>query len=209
MRNDVCPVCGSNTLKKRISMDTITEPFGGRKDVETVNYKCETCDSTGDFFNENDNIILDSMKELKHLSVKNILNDFVENEISMSSIERALELPQRTLTKWKNNNSAPSASGIALMKFIRIFPWLLEVAENKYDYNDAQKIHIKAAIQRLLSVIKFREEDFTEAGIVATSKATFIYMNYQHNYNAETEGIGFIQNTGMEILSENPSVATT
>ena len=96
----------------------------------------------------------------------------------MSAIERALSLPQRTLTKWKNGVIKPSAAGLALMKYIRTFPWLIEVAENNFEYNIAQKIYISSAIQIFLNSLNFDTKDFSEAGIIATSQSTFLYMKY-------------------------------
>ena len=173
-----CPACGSTDIKDEGVNITLKEPFGGQDIVEIHEIVCSLCGSRGDFFNENDISLSDAHKKLEQKSIENILNDFAHNKVSMSAMERALGLPQRTLTKWKNRNSAPSSTGLALMRLIRLFPWLLDVAEMKYDYNEAQKIHIKAAVQQLLSVVSFDKDGFADAGIVATSKSFFIYMHY-------------------------------
>lgn len=150
MNEKSCPLCGSDDLTSDVSEKIMSEPFGGEKIVKIVNYKCNSCGESGDFFNDNEEIINDTLDLLKQESAKNIINDFGLNKISMAAIERALELPQRTLTKWKNGRTKPSATVIALLKFLRLFPWLLEVAENKFDYNIAEEIHIKSAVNRLL-----------------------------------------------------------
>jgi DNA-binding transcriptional regulator YiaG len=183
MSNNICPVCGSKDIKRIINLEAISEPFGGHKNIDIVEVKCNTCESTGDFFNENENIIDEAIRELKQNSIINILNDFSNNKISMSAVERALDLPQRTFAKWKNGNSSPTATGVALMRFIRLFPWLLDVAENKFDYDSAQKIHINAAVQKLLSVVDFHKDDFSGAGIVATSESAFFYMQFEKEKN--------------------------
>jgi DNA-binding transcriptional regulator YiaG len=154
----------------------IKEPFGGEKTVETHEIVCSMCGSRGDFFDENETVVVETIKKLKQKSTINILKDFSDRKISMSAIERALEIPQRTLTKWKNGNTMPSSTGIALMRFIRLFPWLLEVAERKYDYNEAQKVHINAALQRLLSVVYFDQEDFADTGIATSIILTYSYI---------------------------------
>ncbi|MBC8418535.1 MAG: hypothetical protein ISR62_03855 [Desulfobacteraceae bacterium] len=166
MNNDkICPACGGDNIEKIEKEQIIRESFGGQKTVLLNEYSCKTCGSTGDFFNENEVSIQDCLSVLKSDAIVNILEDFSQNKISLASMERALELPQRTLTKWKNKASKPSSSGIALFKFLRIFPWLLQVAENKYDYTLAQKIHIKTASQEMLKHMYFDEKTAVSDGL--------------------------------------------
>ena len=180
MNKQRCPACGSIDIIDEKKNILIKEPFGGQDNIEIHENICSICGSRVDFFNQNESLIDETIKKLKQKSIESILNDFVDSKMSMSSIERALEIPQRTLTKWKNRTNAPSSTGVALMRFIKLFPWLLEVAENKYDYNEAQKIHINAAIQKLLPEIDFLKEDFIEAGgIVATSGSALFYKYYE------------------------------
>jgi len=190
--NNICPVCGSDKVEKITTTHTISEPFGGTKNISISEVKCNACGSTGDFFNENDSIIESSIKELKQNSINNILNDFSENKISMSAIERALDIPQRTLAKWRSGSSSPTATGVALMRFIRLFPWLLDVAENKYDYDYAQKICINSGIQKFLSSISFKTENFSEAGVIATSRSAFMYMHFEkEEFSSDNEQIDY------------------
>jgi DNA-binding transcriptional regulator YiaG len=180
MNKQRCPACGSIDIIDEKKSILIKEPFGGQNNIEIHENICSLCGSRGDFFNQNETLIDETIKKLKQKSIENILNDFIDSKMSMSSIERALGIPQRTLTKWKNRTNVPSSTGIALMRFIKLFPWLLEIAENKYDYNEAQKIHINAAIQKLLPEIDFCKENFIEAGgIVATSGSALLYKYYE------------------------------
>lgn len=180
MNKQRCPACGSIDIIDEKKNILIKEPFGGQDNIEIHENICSMCGSRGDFFNQNETLIDETIKKLKQRSIKNILNDFIDSKISMSSIERTLEIPQRTLTKWKNRTNVPSSAVIALMRFIKLFPWLLEVAENKYDYNEAQKIHIIAAVQKLLPEIDFCKGNFVEAGgIVATSGSALLYKYYE------------------------------
>ena len=180
MNKQRCPACGSIDIIDEKKSILIKEPFGGQDNIEVHENICSVCGSRGDFFNQNELLINETIKKLQQKSIENILNYFIDNKMSMSSIERALEIPQRTLTKWKNRTNVPSSAGIALMRFIKLFPWLLEVAENKYDYSEAQKIHINAAIQKLLPEIDFCKENYFEArGIVATSGSAFLYRYYE------------------------------
>ncbi|MBU1291496.1 hypothetical protein KKB17_04375 [bacterium] len=180
MNKQRCPACGSIDIIDEKKSILIKEPFGGQNNIEIHENICSLCGSRGDFFNQNEPLIDETIKKLKQKSIENILNYFIDSKMSMSSIERALEIPQRTLTKWKNRTNVPSSAGIALMRFIKLFPWLLEVAENKYDYSEAQKIHINAAIQKLLPKIDFCKEDFVEAGgMVVTSESALLYNYYE------------------------------
>lgn len=179
MNDKICPACGGYSIEKIQKEHIIREPFGGQKTVLVNEYSCKTCGSTGDFFNENEASIQDNLSVLKSDAISNILEYFSQNKISLSSMERALELPQRTLTKWKNKASNPSSTGIALLKFLRIFPWLLDVAENKYDYTLAQKIHMNTAFQKMLKHMYFDENDFSEAGIVATENSAFMFLRFE------------------------------
>ncbi len=176
MSDKVCPACGTDTLTLRKEVQVLKESFGGQKEVPINEYYCSTCESTGDFFNENEEIIETNIESLKGQSIKNILNYFSDFKISMSAIERTLSLPQRTLTKWKNGVSKPSSTGLVLMKYLRTFPWLLDVAENNFDYDIAQKIYMKTAIQKFLDCVKFDSQDFPEAGIAATSQSISIHI---------------------------------
>lgn len=153
MNKKKCPVCGSEEVLEKKETIAITEPFAGKDNIEIIKNKCLACKSEGDFFDQNESMIEETIKNLKQKSVEGILKYFIDNKISMSSIERALEMPQRTLAKWKNKGSKTSSAGIALLRFIRLFPWLLEVAENKYDYQRAENIQINNAIQEIQRIL--------------------------------------------------------
>jgi hypothetical protein len=51
--------------------------------------------------------------------------------IKMSYLERALELPARTTTRWKSGEV--SAATLALLRITRTYPWILEVADSHFD----------------------------------------------------------------------------
>jgi len=191
-----CPECGSEAIIENKRNISIKEPFADEVNIEIKQNVCASCGSQGDFFDQNETLIEETIKNLKQKSIKNILNDFTDNKMSMSSIERALEMPQRTLTKWKNSTNYPSSAGIALMRFIKLFPWLLEVAENKYNYNEAQKIHINTAIEKLLLKRYSDTEILSERHIAHITKAEKEIKDYEDlkSINQDTNS--------MEILKE-------
>jgi transposase-like protein len=166
--NIECPICGSNNLQKNLLNEFIKGDLGKEAAFDNVNYKCMECGTEGDFFDESSGSRIHALEKLKKEYVSSTLDYFIDNKISFSSIERVLDLPQRTLTKWKNNVAQPTSAGIALLKFIRLFPWLLEVAENKYDYNTAQKIFIQTAVNKMLHNVIFNQNEFVSNGKAET-----------------------------------------
>lgn len=153
----MCPLCGSDQISEKINEENIYEPFAGYKIVKLTYHSCGLCGTEGDFTDNNDQIIQEAIEGLKEEAVRNILHYFQESNINLAGMERALDLPQRTLTKWKNGHIKPSASGTTLLKFIRLFPWLLAVAEKKFDFDQAQKIHIQDGINQFISQVKSHE----------------------------------------------------
>jgi DNA-binding transcriptional regulator YiaG len=117
--------------------------------------RCMECGSEGDFFDENEETTEKVLSKLKEEYVNEVLDFFNEKKISFAGIERAVGLPQRTLTKWKNGISTPTAAGIALLKYLRTFPWLVDVAENKFDYDISQKIFMKVAFNTFVNSVQF------------------------------------------------------
>jgi DNA-binding transcriptional regulator YiaG len=206
MSKKTCPVCGSQELTEQKKEEYIEEPFGGQELVEIKEYYCSACGSSGDLFNENDEIVENAYDVLKKQSVNNILDTFAQNKISMSAMERALNIPQRTFTKWKNGNAMPSSTGIALLRCLRLFPWLLEVAENAYDYDIAQKIHIQSAVQTLFSKVEFEEGSISDAGLVTTAKTAFFYMQYNKDEKKENEPIYATSDEGTIEVRENETI---
>jgi transposase-like protein len=171
-----CPVCGSANLEKRISNETLKGDLGKDTNYEKISYKCLDCESEGDFFDENTDAINFALDTLKKEYIKSTLDYFIDNKISFSSVERILNLPQRTLTKWKNGVSQPSAAGIALLKFIRVFPWMLNAAEHSYDYDISQKIFLQSAFNILIQKTSFSKDDTMEMGLFITNKSNLMYF---------------------------------
>lgn len=179
MSEKICPVCGLGQLEEQSVSRVIRESFGGSLTVSIKNYYCGICESDGDFFDENEKVIENEVEALKKNAINNILNDFSKNNISMAAIERALRLPQRTLTKWKKGASRPSASGMTLMKLLRTFPWLLEVADHDFDYNEAQKIYLRNALNKFVNSLSFDESEAFSVENNQSSRLVLTFVNIQ------------------------------
>lgn len=206
MSNVKCPICGSEELDKRTVTRSLNEKFAGEAKIELVEYSCPVCGFEGDLFNENDSIVEKEIENLKTQVVVNILDDFVKGGYKLASIERVLGLPQRTLAKWKNENVAPSAAGVSLLKYIRVFPWLLEVAENDYDYAISQRIHISTAMNSLLSEMQFNNKICTKAGYIESANQTMFFAQYEHPVQAAVISQGTLSFTKTESNAVEPAV---
>ncbi|MDY0289273.1 MAG: hypothetical protein RBR15_10650 [Sphaerochaeta sp.] len=148
-----CPVCGSKKTHQIQMERVLSEGFNVTKSVTLSGYACDNCDFSGDFLHENKELLKQTKEELQSRVMIESLEYFSEQDIRFAGIERALGLPQRTLTKWKNKKTKPSASAIALFTYLRTFPWLLKVADTGFDLEAAQKIHQENAAREMIACL--------------------------------------------------------
>lgn len=154
--SNICPACASNTIKDQTRIEELFDVFAGTIEVSTTENICETCGTSGDFNVVNDDIINEALESLKIQAAQRILEDFTANNFSLAGMERSLDLPQRTLTKWKNGGK-PSAAGLTLLKYLRRFPWLLEVADEKFEFHKSNQICAEQALKIIAKQIKFTD----------------------------------------------------
>lgn len=178
----ICPACGSTAVELSKKTKVISEPYGEPLEVAIDEYTCSACGMQGDFEGNSDEIVEKTLEQAKHNAVYSIIEYFNRNDISMSAFERALDLPQRTLTKWKNGLSNPSATGFALMNIVRTYPWILEVAQSKYDPVIAKKVYISSALNDFLSWVPTDlKSAFRGAGVVTTQESHTFYAHFDKN----------------------------
>jgi len=106
-------------------------PFSPGAVYESETDRCRKCEMEGDFAKANDKAISIAVAEAKKVSVASIINYLAESGKSMAYIERAFDLPQRTLMRWKGGDL--SAGGLALLRLVATFPWTVEVAEAQFN----------------------------------------------------------------------------
>lgn len=147
-----CPACGSDTLVKKTREIKIPLEFGRDITVEESIYICQVCGTDGDFADENDKKIGDALEAAKRKLTEQILDTLVGKGISMAYFERAMGLPARTLARWKQGNI--SASGFALIKTVETYPWLLEVADERFERGFAVKTLINKAAEAFQSAVE-------------------------------------------------------
>lgn len=153
----ICPACGSGKVSRSETECTDKLTLGSEFTFKTINYKCNSCGEEGDFLAESDENYLAAQKEAQVHLVKQILGNLHQVGISMALFERVFELPARTLTRWKNGDF--SSTSVALLRLVSTCPWIIEVAEYKFDPTSARNILIKVAAQ-----------EFTKVASVASSK---------------------------------------
>ncbi len=131
----ICPFCGSRETKIEKETEERKLPFGPTFSYETTMRTCAQCQESWDSGEVGDESYETALAEAEIQSIEEIIEYLNQHGNSMAYIERALELPQRTLVRWKSKGG--TKSGIALMRMIRNFPWLLDIAKNNYDKNIA------------------------------------------------------------------------
>jgi len=138
-----CPACGSHDLETSESSQSYSAPFGGTKVYRVRLNTCRTCGESGDFAGANGPIVKAAIEEADRQSIEKVLEWLNQAGITAAYLERALSLPARTAARWKAGGS--SASGLALLRLVRAFPWLLEVAAAKFAEPIAKRAVIAAA----------------------------------------------------------------
>lgn len=126
-----CPVCGSEKLNKNIRKISLPVKYGRDVQIDETVYTCQECQVEGDFASENDEIIERALNLAKSKSAGAMLDDLSTQGISMAYFERALNLPTRSLARWKKGEI--TAAGLALLKVVRTIPWVLEIADEDFD----------------------------------------------------------------------------
>ena len=133
-----CPACGSDKIELKKDTITLSEAYAGERTIEVNNYICSKCDFEGDIKNENDAVIEKAQELLRNQAHQNIVEYLLKgtedfHSVRLIDIERILGIPIGSL---KNNDPIV----LALLKFIRRFPWLLEIAEQKFDMKKTHTI---------------------------------------------------------------------
>jgi hypothetical protein len=80
--------------------------------------------------------------------IEEIVVEFQAHGISPAQIERALDLDQGMLSR---GNLIEDKEVIALLKIVRTYPWLLEVAEARYDENESKRILLHHAVDQMIN----------------------------------------------------------
>ncbi len=127
----ICPACGSDQVETHAEDRQLNFPYAGLMAFrETMNH-CNVCGVDGDFGQSNETAIAAVEEQAKKISIEAMMSYLNEQGNSMAYMERALDLPQRTMVRWKTGEC--SSSSLALLRMVRTLPWLLKVSEARFD----------------------------------------------------------------------------
>jgi YgiT-type zinc finger domain-containing protein len=191
--NLTCSVCGSKNIEVKEAIEHHQIPYGTDIEIKNVIHVCSDCGSEIDVTKDEDrtNALMASQKA----SVEVMINFLAENSgYTFANIERALSLPQRTLSRWKTGQD-PSAAGLALLRIIRTYPWITDVAVEGFEEKAAKRILMEEAVKEINSIMAnsygygFAGLGMAKAVDVAnTCKSTVIvYVSYSGGKNQEPE----------------------
>lgn len=125
-----CPSCGS----ENVSVQNVTEKkqltLGPEFSYDVPIHVCASCGEEWDLKGEGD-AYREQALDIARKELAGILIEDIQNKgLKLSYVERALELPQRTISsKWR---IGISASGLALLRIISSMPWIVNIADNKF-----------------------------------------------------------------------------
>jgi hypothetical protein len=140
----MCPACGSTDIETTIRKDSLQKFYDEPVEYEERIDCCLICKECGDFSGENESHIIAAIEIAKKQILNKMVDDLSKIGIKMAYVERALNLPPRTINRWKGGES--SAASVALLRTIRTYPWILEVADAGFDpYIAKQKLVESAA----------------------------------------------------------------
>jgi hypothetical protein len=148
-KEKVCPACGSSNIERISEPEMIQTAYGSQEIIELSYCLCKDCGFEADIDEGNEKLVIKAKKDSERFSVGSMIENLTNGGYSMAYMERALDLPCRTMTRWKAEDNKISASALALLKTIRTYPWILEVSENQFDYNIAMKVLLRSAINAL------------------------------------------------------------
>lgn len=167
-----CPACGSRQITRyeKNALGKLT--LGAEFLFKEIYYVCDSCKEEGDFLAETDKNYLQAQKESQINLVKQILEDINKIEITMAMFERVFELPSRTLTRWKGGDF--SSSALALLRLIVTYPWILQVAEHRFEKNYARYAVITAAAQEIKTIVSPSQKQYMKMASPPPKKNTRI-----------------------------------
>jgi hypothetical protein len=146
--------------------------------TDWIAYECNVCHSEGDFADENDAIYDEAMKEFSKKAMATMLQKLSAKGVSLAYFERSLRLPQRTTQRWKNDGG--SAAATTLTKFVLLMPWLLEVADGRFEENKTNAILAREGIQAASNLMRAPLAQSTPSFYWKTFQADRVEILAQH-----------------------------
>ncbi|MEO6098317.1 MAG: hypothetical protein ABIW76_22645 [Fibrobacteria bacterium] len=148
LNNTNCKSCGEPGMRVVETTQHYTAPFGKPVPYQQSHTECDHCEMEFDV--SDPEAFPNAIREAEILSVEEILKFFKEHAIPLGRVERALELPHRQISNWKSKE-AWSKSGLALLRILRSYPWIIDVADKHFQEKIVQGKLLEAASGALMS----------------------------------------------------------
>lgn len=138
-----CPICDAAAVSVREEQVVVQAPFGPRVTCVQRLWTCRACgeDSAPDDLAAHAR----AEGESERGSVRQMLADLAARGVTSTYIERALSLPFGTLARLVEGAAAADPVGLALLRLVRTYPWLLAVADEHFDEDTAARLLSEAA----------------------------------------------------------------
>lgn len=142
-----CEVCSSIKLRPYSYENTHQLTLGPEFTVRAAVLQCEDCGEILDMDRKVEkNFAIEKKRAIKS-SISEMANQLKTFGLNDSYVERAFELPQRTINRWKGVGES-SASAVALMRTLITFPFIADVASARFDPLQAKKSLFRYAVQQ-------------------------------------------------------------
>ncbi len=143
-----CPFCGSNNVDKITESNEVPVPYALPAQFKTEQLICKDCGMDTDV--SNGKKMQDAIDTVTQESVPKMINSLTSNGWTLAKIEHSLSLSERTLSRWMRSPKLSSES-IALLRILRTYPWIVQVADRQYQPGYAQGQVVMAAGQIICS----------------------------------------------------------
>jgi len=182
-----CSVCGSSNALKSCTERHLPIPYGSPVLVIECIRSCPDCGTEIDETRDDDNkaALENGYKE----SIKSMIDYLCNEGYSLAQLERAHDLPQRTISRWRTSGDLSSV-GTALLRILRTYPWITEVAENHFDEDFSKGILVKAVADELLKFKQFTHPTSMGVGCVqvsGTKENINIVSMFAETFSTKTE----------------------
>lgn len=178
----VCPSCGSRNIEVKHEGRQQTLPFAAAVSYDATIDSCRDCEMVGDFLGINDKAIAPLLDNAKKESVASIIGGLVDNQkFSMAYMERALDLPARTMMRWKSGDY--SAAALALLRIVGTYPWTIEVADAQFDKPFAIKRLAQEGVNAMLGMAEIHN-------VGGHIEINFEDMGAKGSFSLYSKGIG-------------------
>jgi hypothetical protein len=172
-------MCGSQNVATVPKEQDFPLAFGESVQLTLAENQCGQCGEEGDFLAANDPVIEAGIAAAESaLACRNIAT-LAAQGWTMASCERALGLAPRTMARWKSGRLSDAAA--ALLKVLRTYPWILNVARTRFDRTAAERELAKRATYA--RVVITRSSNSTETAIA--SQAAPIACEAEQGYAGE------------------------